>query len=89
MSKTTRGEIRPPITILSERAIKARLRRKLAHVGFILRANRPGTISFKEYGALHVEEPKNRAIIKLQMTLEELARYYEVLGADELIGGGK
>lgn len=85
---TPTGEIRPNTTILSERAVKARLRRRLAHVGFILRINRPGTLPFMEYGPCHIEEPRSRQIIKYGMTLEELARYYDILGAGEAIGGG-
>lgn len=82
------GENRPNITILSERAVKARLRRKLAHVGFILRTNRPGTLSYKAYGPVHIEEPKGRSIIRYNESLEALARHYEVLADDEQIEGG-
>lgn len=85
-SDKSQGAIRPAAT-LSPKAVEKRLRRKLAHVGFILRNNRPGTIPFAEYGPCHVEEPKGRTIIKYGCTLEELARHYGAIEDHELIGG--
>ena len=86
MTDTFKGAISPTIT-LSQKAVEKRLRRKLAHVGFILRSNRQGTAPFDAYGPCHVEEPKGRAIIKYGCTLEELARHYGAIQDHEMIGG--